>query len=403
MRTVIRLVVAAACLWSCRPADAETHLMKARGKSDPAETGRVPGTSTKTFRLWASGCCHVGTDLRVSKRESLAEAIRQSEFGGGRSGPPFAWDVAVHLGDFSGNQGPPKDDEGREVVRQFGALRKHIREQFYCLVGNHDATVPGQPCQEWFRKWIDPTGEHTEHSGVDPSRRPYPVEGTWERYAFRAGNLLFLMMGDRNDVGPPVGRGSRGGYPAGAVTGETFDWWRRMVEQNRDAIIISAHHHMLKETTVASGPYEGFVKNKNGTWRPHYHGYFPKGAPQGASYLYFVDGQPDAQAFERYLAKHPGAIDLWLGGHTHTNPDDRKGGRSHVERKWGVTFINVAALSRHHGSRTTVPMSRVLTFTDGSDRVKVQCYLHTSDYKPQGWYARAERTITLGKPFRATN
>jgi hypothetical protein len=32
--------------------------------------------------------------------------------------------------------------------------------------------------------------------------------------------------------------------------------------------------------------------------------------------------KPKAQAFESYLAAHPGAIDLWLGGHTHTHPDD---------------------------------------------------------------------------------
>jgi hypothetical protein len=29
-------------------------------------------------------------------------------------------------------------------------------------------------------------------------------------------------------------------------------------------------------------------------------------------------------------------------------------------------------------------MSRLLTFTEGSDEVQVQCYLHTSIYAPQG-------------------
>jgi hypothetical protein len=214
------------------------------------------------------------------------------------------------------------------------------------------------------------------------------------------GNLLFLMMSDRNDGGPPVGRGAYGGYPAGAVTGETFEWWRQMVEENQDAIIISAHHHMLRETTVASGPWEGFVKDEAGRWRSHYHGYYPDGGPQGASYLYFVGGQPDAQAFERFLARNPGAIDLWLGGHTHTYPDDRTGGRSHVERKWGVNFINVAALTRHHGNEALLrPMSRRLTFEEGRDQVLVQCYLHTPDYAPQGWYKPAERVLPLSKPF----
>ena len=365
----------------------------------PAPADDADRKTGRVFRLWATGCAHVGTDLRAGRR-SLAEAIGQSERGGPKGAPPFDWDIAVHVGDLSGSQTSPGDEEGREVVRQLGAAEKHRREQFYHLAGNHDASGPGEPTMQWFRKWVDPTGENPKTSGVDRAARPYPVHGTWERYSFRVGNLLFLMMSDRNDGGPPVGRGKRGGYPAGAVTGDTFRWWRELVEAHRDAVIISAHHHMLRETTVASGPWEGFTKTPGGRWRSRYHGYFADGAPQGASYLYFVDGKPDAGAFEQYLAARPGAIDLWLGGHTHTHPDDRTGGRTHVERKWGATFLNVAALTRFHGRAHSVPMSRLLTFTEGSNRVRVQCYLHTSHHAPQGWYAKAERVIELGRPFR---
>ena len=109
-------------------------------------------------------------------------------------------------------------------------------------------------------------------------------------------------------------------------------------------------------------------------------------------------GEPDAGAFESYLAANPGAIDLWLGGHTHTNPDDTHGGRSHVERKWGVTFVNVAAISKYHGSKN-VSMSRLLTFSEGAAEVNIKCYLHMSDYAPQGWYDRAERMVPLRMPF----
>ena len=129
--------------------------------------------------------------------------------------PGFDWDVAIGLGDFSGNQGSPSEEEGRELVRQFGAAKKHRREQFYCLAGNHDASGPGEPTMTWYRQWLDPNGLHPESSTVDPSKRPYPIDGTWERYSFRIGNLLFLLMSDRNDGGPPVGRGLKGGYPAG--------------------------------------------------------------------------------------------------------------------------------------------------------------------------------------------
>jgi hypothetical protein len=271
----------------------------------------------------------------------------------------------------------------------------------YDLAGNHDASGPDEETQWWFRKWVDPTGENTATSGVDPRRRKFPVQGTWERYSFRVGNLLLLVMSDRNDGGPPVGRSQQGGYPSGAVTRETFDWWRKMVEQHPDSVVICAHHHMLKETTVASGPWEGYRRNPQGEYVSHYHGYFPDGGPEGASYLYWLGDRPDVGAFETYLAEHPGAIDLWLGGHTHTHPDDRHGGRGHVERKWDATFINCAALSRYHARKTTLPMSRLLTFTVGSSDVRVQCYLHTSQHAPQGWYAPAERTIPLSRPFVA--
>ena len=177
---------------------------------------------SKEFNLWAMGCSHVGTDMRCAGRESLADAIRQSEQAGSEGGPGFDWDIALHLGDLSGSATPPKDEEGREVVRQFFAAAKHSREQFYNIAGNHDASGPGESCQWWFRKWVDPAGENPEHSGVNSKNRPYRIEGTWERYSFCAGNILFLMMSDRNDGGPPVGRGEKGGYPAGAVTSETF-------------------------------------------------------------------------------------------------------------------------------------------------------------------------------------
>ena len=338
---------------------------------------------------------HVGSDLKKGDgRRSLADAIEQSE------GPDgFDWDLAINLGDFSGTQTSPDDAEGREIVRQYGALKKHRREQVYDLVGNHDASGPLEPQQWWFKKWLDPAGDNTAHSGVDARRRPFPIDGTWERYSFEAGNLLFLMMGDRNDGGPPVGRDEVGGYPAGAISSETFEWWRDQLASNRDKIVISAHHHMLKETTVGSGDWEG-VDNL-------YHGRFERGAPIGASYLYWVGAQPDTGVLEGVLAdahdKGAPAMDLWLGAHTHAHPDDEFNGRSHVEKKWGVNFVNVAALTRWHmdRSRTGYPMSRVFEFTDGSPEVRVRCYLHTSQVAPRGWYAGAERTLKLRHAFQS--
>jgi len=78
-------------------------------------------------------------------------------------------------------------------VRQYSVLKKYRREQVYNIAGNHDASPHGHPANEgketnwWFRKWCDPVGEHRETSGVDPNKRPYPIDGTWERYTFKVG------------------------------------------------------------------------------------------------------------------------------------------------------------------------------------------------------------------------
>ena len=207
------------------------------------------------------------------------------------------------------------------------------------------------------------------------------------------------MMSDINEPTQTVGRGTLGGNPAGVVSGDTYRWWKSMVDANRDSIIITTHHYVLKNTTVASGDWEGFLMDEQGNWRDHYHGYKPRGAPRGASYLYFVDSKPDSGAFENHLKANPGAVDLWLGGHTHTHPDDTCGGKTHIETRWNTHFINAASLTRFHAEETSVPKSRLLTFTHGSAQVRVQCYLHSNEFLSEGWYPKAERQLTLTKPF----
>jgi hypothetical protein len=329
-------------------------------------------------------------------RESLATALRQSE----AADTGFPWDVALDLGDLSGAQGTPKDEEGKDVVRQFSVLRHHRREQIYDISGNHDRNGLDEPQAWWWRKWVDPTGENSAFSLLHADKRPFPIEGTWERYSFRAGNLLFLMMSDINEPTQKLGRGILGGNPGGVVSGETLRWWKGMVEHNPDSIIITAHHYVLKNTTVASGEWEGMVRTNQGGWVSGYHGYFPQGTPQGSSYLYWVDSKPDSGAFEKFLSDKPSQVDLWLGGHTHTAVDDTYGGKSHVETRYGTTFINAAALNKFQTRPGTgMPRSWLLTFTEGSDIATARCYLHGNEFAPQGWYPKLDRKIKLKRPF----
>ena len=210
------------------------------------------------------GDAHVRTDLIRANRSSLADALRTSECGGDRGGPPFHWDIAIDIGDMSGGQDVPDDEEGREVVRQFSVLERHRREDVYSICGNHDRSGLSQAAGLVVAEVeLNPMGMHTVHSGVDASRRPYSTTGTWERFSsFTVGNVLFLLAGDINEPSQTVGRGTLGGNPAGVLTGETFAWWREQVETHPDHIVVPAHHYMLKNTTVASGDWEGKARRR---------------------------------------------------------------------------------------------------------------------------------------------
>ncbi len=363
--------------------------------------------SPRTFRVWAVSCAHVPADIRRG-RESMATVIRQSE-GEAEGAPGFDWDIMLDGGDLSAHQTPPGDNDGMELLRQYRALKNHRREQIYNVPGNHDAPYYDHGPGSWIRKWGDPLGENTEFSGVDPGRRPFPVEGNWERYKFLAGNVLFLMLADRNDAPEPVGRGhskdgKSGGYPPGAVTRDTFNWWKEQVLANQDKIIVTMHHHALRDTTIASGKGEG---------HPRYHG--STGGGEGSSYLYFMIEKddpedfrftPDAHVFEDFLDEFHqkngrGAIDLWIAGHTHVkSPEDNWGDKTISERKWGVGFLQVAALTKHHGG--SVPLSRLISLTDGSDKLKAEVYLHDKwETNGVGFYAPSTVEWPLRHRFNA--
>ena len=136
----------------------------------------VAGTEQK-FCVWAAGDSHVPKDFQHG-RESLEKAIRQSEgfMEDGENGQPgFPWDAMIDMGDLSASNFPPAEDDGRILVNQYRALKKHLREDVYNVPGNHDAVYYDQGPGTWFQKWADPLGQHAEFSEVDARRRRFPT------------------------------------------------------------------------------------------------------------------------------------------------------------------------------------------------------------------------------------
>jgi len=93
----------------------------------------------------------------------------------------------------------------------------------------------------------------------------------WDRYLIRTGNVIWIMLADRNEFDTlaekrgdttgtyQAGRGSaagmpRGGYPSGSVTLDTFEWWKGVVENPVFAndILITTHHLLPRNTTITT-------------------------------------------------------------------------------------------------------------------------------------------------------
>lgn len=363
------------------------------------------------FNIWVGSDPHVTVDT-VHGVEPMRLAFRQSEgfwsflpkyeVKAGGIPPAFDWDIMLLAGDLTSSQFPPRDGEGIIFVDQFKALNHHRREDVFTLAGNHDGGYYDNGIGTWFQKWADPMGENSEFSGVNMEERRFRPEGTWERYKIEAGNVVVLMLSDQNSAPNPVGRGNSadhlpGGFPAGAVTRETFNWWKEQVLANQDKIIITAHHHVLRNTTTISTPFGGEGIHANNT-----------GDFEGASFLFYTieNSDPDnfqyststeesPGPFERFLEEFQqehgrAAIDVWVGAHSHAMATDSVDGRGLVAEKWGVTFMQVSALTHYHSGRT--PMSWLLSFSDKGDKMEIGNYIHRAPY-----YNHIPKEIMLSK------
>lgn len=338
--------------------------------------------------VWIFGCPHEVKDTRKGYR-SLHTAIQDSL-------NSFSWDIALDLGDHDASAHPPLDASGQVVIDEFASLSPSQRAAVYSVCGNHDRSGPLEAPAWWWRKYIDPLGENTATSGVDSSLRPYPIEGTWERYKFEVGNIVFLMM---SDVNRPItaGRGVYGGDPGGVISQETWGWWCREVEANRDKIIISCHHYLIRETTIATGDWEGVRWDSDASrWTSWIHGNGRN--PKHSSRLSYIGEIEGAPHFENYFSGKPGCVALWFGAHNHLKPGQTINGRGFIERKWNCTFVQASALTAHHGVKGQLyPRSYLLTIEDGEQNATIQTFFHTnSDLATKG-FASENRKIDLGK------
>jgi hypothetical protein len=329
----------------------------------------APQQIRNEFRLALFGCNHELADYN-NGRDSIAEGFKALSFNG------ILCNLAFMHGDYSSHQEPIEtpthDSDGTRVASKLNSLSIN-RHNVYSVLGNHDW---GKLNCNWFRKWIDTFGENTASSGVNNSLRPYPIirNGTEvDHYAIIVRNNLFLMIGDYNGVDSPIGRNSLvdGGYPSGAMSRKAWDFMKAQIALHPTKNVFVHAHHLLKDTTIATGDNEGFNGN--------FHGTSGKQISSGRlDDIYDDSNQTSVSADEiiTWMDNNSGKIFMWCGSHSHVEINQTYAGRGQYISKHGTHFLNVGALSRYHAGRDS--LARIMLFQNGSTELNIFQYVSYS-------------------------
>jgi predicted phosphodiesterase len=155
-------------------------------------------------------------------------------------------------------------------------------------------------------------------------------------YSFTRGNILFILMSDE-ERGKPT-----------EISDKAFGWWKGLVINNQDKIIVVATHAPLDGSAIPFSVYE--------------------------------DRQiKESERFTQVLEKYK--VDVWLSGHLHL-PHWLAGNINRAEEYNGTIFINLGGIRTELGGLKPSE-SRILTFTCGSDEVLIRSRNHSKqEYNP---------------------
>ena len=167
-------------------------------------------------------------------------------------------------------------------------------------------------------------------------------------YSLQYGNLIIIMLSDEEDSS------------GSDICDEAFRWWKSIIENNRDKIIITVTHSHVEMT--------GFCYNI-----PPYRN---------------VQG---SERFTEVLKRE--RVELWLFGHTHI-PSCMLQSKRQIYSLNGTVFINAASIREDYFF--SYSESRIVILKNGSDKMTVKF----RDHRNRKYKDFFEVTIDLKTKFR---
>ena len=265
----------------------------------------------ETLTVWALSDTHIKDEAHMKPFENAIEDVNDNV--------PDA-DMAINAGDVVNF--PTVESYDLYIKTREGSYIK----EWYEIIGNHDyKTDKGKIFREKLR------------GGGDG------------HYTVEKGNILFIFMSNED-------RGK-----ATVITDETFEWWKDLVINNQDKIIVVTAHAPLQ----GSGIMFSAIKERQIT---------------------------DSKRFREVLKKYK--VDLWLSGHLHI-PQSLPDTLVRQDDLNGTVFIEISSI-RPDLLGIKEPESRVLTFACSSDKLLVRSRNHQRYFYTPG----LDEVITLSKPYK---
>lgn len=190
--------------------------------------------------------------------------------------------------------------------------------------------------------WYQIAGNHDVRSGpIFYKYFPQP-----QYYAVEYGNLLFLFLSDQSTASRTD------------ISDDAFLWWKDMVENNREKIIITVTHAQLKKSGLIGSILSSRIIH-------------------------------NSKRFENVLQQEK--VALWVSGHSHL-PQRLSGSVTVNKNMGGTCFVNVSSIS---DELFVDSESRFFYFQDGSDVVWIRSRNHSKRLFNTG----LDIAIPLGRSF----
>lgn len=196
-------------------------------------------------------------------------------------------------------------------------------EEWFEIIGNHDLiSDKGQLFREKLREDVD--------------------------YSIVKDNILFIFMSDSE-------RGK-----STVISDETFEWWKDLVVNNQDKIIVVTTHAPLEDSGI---PFSSFKDRK----------------------------VTNSKRFTQVLRDYD--VDIWLSGHLHL-PHSITNNIVEKDKFNGTVFVHISSI-RPEIMGIKDSESRVLTFACGSDKVLIQ----SRNHEKRAFSSNQDRVFQLSKKY----